>query len=354
MVFKIGLSKLPGTKAVIAEDGTRALAFHWYEESLLKQRKKLELNVQGVDTVDDEDFLLISEETSIDMPEGLPLEDLDTVSNDVFESIFSSKKDKPFDLPYNELIDPDSRDSLPEDENIEEPMVPKMSSDELQSSFTMDHFNTLLGNIANDANPDFTGRGSSLDTQPTKQVETPRDPPADPIDYDSQDFVPYIPQIDLDNQRSRADVAPQEPEAVAKEAELEQREREGESPGETDVSQIEYPGESETVVQEADVGQEEDSETIVDIGRNSKSEDSAATSEMTETDVPQISEPEVTEVDVPDYITHTSAGGVNSELIDDLSVLERIPVYDFWNKDNIDHTFHDGKLSRKYMRTLLH
>merc|ERR1719330_2345417 len=81
------LGKLAGKKAYVAEDGSKPATFHWFED-VIKKRKDLGLQKPGYDAVADEDYLIISEEMTEDLPEDAPRDDLDTVEHHTTHDLY--------------------------------------------------------------------------------------------------------------------------------------------------------------------------------------------------------------------------------------------------------------------------
>ena len=76
MLLHTALGKIAGTKAYIAEDGSRPQTFHWFD-ILIEKRKSLGFQKIGYDAVPDEDYLIISQEVTTDIPEDVPKDELD-------------------------------------------------------------------------------------------------------------------------------------------------------------------------------------------------------------------------------------------------------------------------------------
>mmetsp|Transcript_219 Transcript_219/g.322 ORF Transcript_219/g.322 Transcript_219/m.322 type:complete len:765 (-) Transcript_219:2068-4362(-) len=125
------LGKLAGKKAYVAEDGSKPATFHWFED-IIEKRKKLGLQRPGYDAVADEDYLIISEEITQEVPEDLPKEDLD---RDVPHPPGLDENER--HPPANEDIDEDEDEDLtrsqPPHTNVDEIDIPATSTESIET-----------------------------------------------------------------------------------------------------------------------------------------------------------------------------------------------------------------------------
>ena len=283
----------------------------------MEKRKKLGLYQIGFDPVDDEDFLVISQETSTEMPADLPREDMDTEDD---ESISDEPNDAPFDLPLEHLLDIDTIAPPNEYDATNDQSLERSSESNVETNYEphVKDFKSLIDNIANSANDESrSGITSSvtMSNQDTTVIPDTPDVPDTPVLPDTPDVqeTPVLPMI-----------PEPEPQMPMPEAQIGQAQ---------EVSEVAQDLAQE--VSEAIVPQYDKAETNVDtvLQRHYDNLDNTPTdseSQATEVNVP--------EYDVPEYETEDLVGRSI-----DTSVPKATPVYDFWHSENEDHTFHMGK-----------
>lgn len=286
------LAKLAGKKAFIADDGSDPQTSHWFQK-LIEKRKELGLFRVGFDPVSDEDFLVISEQASMEtMPEDLPLDELDTEASDV-PSIEGPRR-SPFDLNLDNLLGSDVV-APPEEVLVSKrssiiDSAEESKSDEKAGDASLDKatFNNLLGKIANEiADPSLTEPSLGTEEEVVRAKEEV-----------------VVPEVETETPE---EVEVPAYENVETEIEIET------SVGVTDVQERNY--------------EEAASEVEVSIPK------------MSEVDVA----PEMSEVDVPDNLVNGHGNEVATGRSVDVSSAKLEPVYDFWNDENQDHTFHFGE-----------
>ncbi len=312
------LGKLAGKKAVIAEDGSRPGTFHWFQ-NLMEKRKKLGLFKVGFDPVSDEDYLVISEQTSKEeMPRNLPLDELDTEEYD--QPLIEGPKETPFDLNLDNLFGHDivakpedfvgrsSNQDYAEDSTSENA---GSANDRPINSFDATKFNSLIGKVANIGIPSDEVKEEDVGTSQEvvlNEAETPE--------------VVVVPKYD--NSETSVDVGTSQ-EVVLNEAET------------PEVVEVPKYDNSETSVDVESFQERKYDQT--------ESEVNVSLPKMSAVDVA----PQMSEVDVPDsgsFNDYNDASAVGRSIDVSPSPLE--PVYDFWNDENQDHTFHFGECKASY------
>ena len=255
----------------------------------------------GFDPVDDEDFLVISEETSTEMPVDLPREDLDEEDD---ESIPYEPKEAPFNLPLEHILEVDTIAPPNEyDSTNDQPL--ERSSESIVKANDEPHikdFMSLIDNIANSASDDLRS-GKTFSAAKSDQDT--------PIVED----IPVLPSIPEPEPQM---TMPEPQSAIGQVIPVMQ-------------AKDEVPESTEAIVPQYD-----NSETNVDFDLQ-RHDDNL---ENTSTD----SESQVSEVNVPEYETENFVDheGIIGRSID--TTVPVTPVYDFWHSENEDHTFHMGKL----------